>query len=460
MKVAMIGAGAAGCFCAVNLKRMMPSADITVYERGNRPMAKLAITGGGRCNLTNTFRDVTDLAQVYPRGSRLMQRLFRQFSPEDTQAWWREAGVELVVQDDQCIFPRSQDAMQVVGTLARGMREAGVKLLTGRRVREVSPGSVCCGTTAAYQTKGCEGSTSGRATYQTKGSEGTTSGRAACQTKGSEGATNGRAAYQTGDSEATTDTEHYDTIVVTTGGSPRAEGLGFLSPLGLDIEPPVPSLFALNTGDDGLHALSGTVVADTPVAIAGTRLKAEGPLLITHFGMSGPAILRLSSYGARHLAEQDYRVTLSVNWMQGQNEEQTRHWLEGNAKSERRVASLHPQHLAQRHWEYLLQRASIPDTRRWDSLNRKELNRLVAVLTADLYPTSGRRQYKAEFVTCGGIALRNINLNTLALKNHPNIYLAGEVLDVDAVTGGFNLQAAWTMGYVVARSIAQAHRIN
>ena len=429
MKVAIIGAGAAGCFCAVNLKRMMPSADVTIYERGNRPMAKLAITGGGRCNLTNTFRNVTDLAQVYPRGSRLMQRLFRQFSPEDTQAWWREAGVELVVQDDQCIFPRSQDAMQVVGTLARGMREAGVRLLTGSRVREVSPSSVCCGSTAAYQTKGSEGATNGRATCQTKGSE------------------------------ATTDTE-YDTIVVTTGGSPRADGLGFLSPLGLDIEPPVPSLFALNSGDDGLHALSGTVVADTPVAIAGTRLKAEGPLLITHFGMSGPAILRLSSYGARHLAEQDYRVTLSVNWMQGQNEEQTRHWLEGNAKSERRVASLHPQHLTQRHWEYLLQRASIPDTRRWDSLNRKELNRLVAVLTADLYPTSGRRQYKAEFVTCGGIALHNINPNTLALKNHPNIYLAGEVLDVDAVTGGFNLQAAWTMGYVVARSIAQAHRIN
>ena len=415
MKVAIIGAGAAGCFCAVNLKRMMPSADITVYERANRPMVKLAITGGGRCNLTNSFRDVTDLSQVYPRGSRLMQRLFRQFSPEDTQAWWRRAGVELVVQDDQCIFPRSQDAMQVVGTLARLMREGDIRLLNGRRVTEVAPSHVSCDLVAANQTR---------------------------------------------EGEVKRETEHYDAIVVTTGGSPRAEGLSFLSPLGLDIEPPVPSLFALNTGDEALHALTGTVVTDTPVAITGTRLKAEGPLLITHFGMSGPAILRLSSHGARHLAEQGYQVTLSVNWMQGQNEEQTRHWLESNAKSERRVASLHPRHLAQRHWEYLLQRASIPDTRRWDSLNRKELNRLVAVLTADLYPTSGRRQYKAEFVTCGGIALHNINPNTLALKNHPNIYLAGEVLDVDAVTGGFNLQAAWTMGYVVARSIAQAHRIN
>ena len=258
----------------------------------------------------------------------------------------------------------------------------------------------------------------------------------------------------------TTETEHYDAIVVTTGGSPRVEGLGFLSPLGLDIEPPVPSLFALNIGDEGLHALTGTVVPDTPVAIAGTRMKAEGPLLITHFGMSGPAILRLSSFGARHLAEQSYRTTLSVNWMQGQNEEQARQWLEDNAQSERRMASQHPVHLTQRHWAYLLQRANIPDTRRWDSLNRKEKNRLVAMLTADLYPTSGRLQYKAEFVTCGGVALNNVNPNTLALKAHPNIYLAGEVLDVDAVTGGFDLQAAWTMGYVVARSIAQAHRSN
>ncbi|MBP1531079.1 MAG: aminoacetone oxidase family FAD-binding enzyme [Bacteroidaceae bacterium] len=386
MKVAIVGAGAAGCFCAVNLKRMLPHVDVTVLERGQRPMAKLSITGGGRCNLTNTFRDITHLSQAYPRGWRLMERLFRQFSPQDTIAWWQEAGVPLVEQPDQCVFPRSQDAMQVVGTLLHEMQARGVKLLTQSPVAELPLG--------------------------------------------------------------------YDALVITSGGAPRLCNLSFLSSLNLSLQPPVPSLFALNINYTPLQDLTGIVVEDTMVSLAGTRFQAQGPLLITHFGMSGPAILRLSSYAARHLAEHDYKVTLTVNWMQGHNEEQVRTLLHPYLGTNKKLGNHHPQHLTSRHWAMLLDRASLTANHRWDALNRKEMNRLVATLTSDSYETTGRRTHKAEFVTCGGVSLSNINPNTLALKSHSNIFLAGEVLDVDAITGGFNLQAAWTMGYVAARSIS------
>ncbi len=391
IKVAIIGAGAAGCFCAANLSRMLPQCDITIFERARRPMAKLAITGGGRCNLTNTFEEITSLSQAYPRGWRLMERLFRQFSPSDTRKWWEDAGVPLVVQPDQCIFPRSQDAMQVVNTLLRIMRETNVKILTSTKIESLPQG--------------------------------------------------------------------FDYIVITTGGNPRIESLSYLSELDLELEPPVPSLFALNVNDSHLQELTGIVVDDCLVSIAGTKFQAQGPLLITHFGMSGPAILRLSSYAARYLAEKNYSVKLIVNWMQGQNEEQVRQELNEYLQSTKQTGNHHPRHLTARHWIYLLERASIPIDKPWNALNKKDVNRLVNVLTADAYLSEGQRQYKAEFVTCGGISLRSINPNTLALKSHPNIYLAGELLDVDAITGGFNLQAAWTMGYVVAKNIAESQSI-
>ena len=398
MRIAIIGAGAAGCFCAVNLRRMLPEADVTVIERNSRPLAKVAITGGGRCNITNSFRDVDDLRQVYPRGGRLMQRLFRQFSPADTMRWWQDMGVPLTVQDDQCVFPRSQRAMQVVDTLLQAMQKLGVRLLTGAKVT-------------------CIRATDG--------------------------------GFQVSYNNTT---EQFDNVVVTTGGSPRMSGLDFLP--SLKIEPPVPSLFALNVGDEALNSLMGIVVADTPVSIAGTKFKAQGDLLITHFGLSGPALLRLSSHAARHLAEQEYRVRLCVNWMQGQTEEEVRTLLRSYSRQCRQVTNQHPSHLTARHWSMLLARAGVAESRRWDTLPDKELNRLTATLTADTYPTDGRRTYKAEFVTCGGVALTEIDPNTLECKHYPGMFLAGEVLDVDALTGGFNLQAAWTMGYVVAKTLS------
>ena len=426
MKVAIIGAGAAGCFCAIALKRNLPEADVTVIERSRRPLAKVSITGGGRCNLTNSFRQISDLRQAYPRGARLMQRIFRKFSPQDTYEWWEHEGVKLTTQADECVFPQSQNAMEIVNTLLRLMKQLGVRLLTESTVYSILP------------------------LESEKGEYSIIYGHQQMMEKETE-ASNMKDVFDFLHSKRSFAS---DFVVISSGGAPRPSKLSFLSPLQLEIIPPVPSLFALNVGDEGLHALSGAVIEKAHVSIAGTKLKAEGPLLITHFGMSGPAILRLSSYGARLLAEQAYHAPLLVNWMEGQNEDEVRQTLMSYMHSNKQVLNLHPRHLTARHWAYLLHRASIPESLRWDALNTKELNRLTTTLTADTYPIQGRCPYKEEFVTSGGVALNNVNPSTLELRSHPHIYLAGEVLDVDAITGGFNLQAAWSMGYVVAQSIS------
>ena len=421
MRVAIIGAGAAGCFCAVVLKRLRPETDVTIFERARRTMVKLALTGGGRCNLTNTFAHVADLAMAYPRGARLMQRLFRQFGPEETLRWWEQQGVRLVVQDDDCVFPASQDAREIVGTLLTAMRQTDVHLRTNAKVTSVEAEPQESENNSARCTANCEPSTK--------------EPTAGCLVR----------------TDATC--ERFDRVLVATGGSPRPSGLAFLPDT--EVVAPVPSLFAMNAGDESLHALMGTVVERCQIAVAGTKFRAEGTLLLTHFGFSGPAMLRLSSYAARHLAEQDYRVTLLVNWMQGAGEEEVRRTLSDFRQSAKLTANHHPLHLTSRHWLYLLGRAHVAPTQRWDALNAKEANRLLSVLTTDAYPTTGRCAYKGEFVTCGGVSLQEVDSATLALKRHLHIHLAGEALDIDGITGGFNLQAAWTTGYVVAHAIAR-----
>ena len=416
MKIAIIGAGAAGCFCAVNLKRLMRDAHVEVFEAGRRPLAKVAITGGGRCNLTNTFRDVKSLQQVYPRGHKLMKRLFHQMDNEQLMAWFESEGVRLTVQDDQCVFPASQDAMQIVNTLTYGMHHAGVIVNCDQKVQEIE----------AIDTDGEP------ARYRV-----TTSNRSS----------------------------GFDAVVITTGGSPKESGLDFLSPLHLTVEKPVPSLFTFKINSP-ITALMGVVVEETAVSLAGTKFKAEGPLLITHWGMSGPAILKLSSHAARWLADQGYKAQLNVNWMGGKNEESVRVLVEeaiqGNPQKQIGSIHLNADHqlkngttstITSRLWHYLLETSGIAPERRCAEVGRKQLNKLIAVLTCDTYAIDGQSRFKEEFVTCGGVALAEVDPSTLECRNHQNLYLAGEVLDVDAVTGGFNLQAAWTMGYCVAHAI-------
>lgn len=455
MKIAIIGAGAAGCFCAVELKRRMPSALVEVFEAGAKALAKVAITGGGRCNLTNSFEGISSLSAAYPRGDKLMKRLFRTFDQKSTWRWFENEGVKLVLQEDHCVFPASQDAMEIVNTLLARMRQAGVTLHTKRKVTGIFPrpdGGYTLSVAELSKEQSLRRAQLPRGSVAEFSKE--QSLRNAQLPVGSvpelvEGPMSQK--YQRRDDR----NFQADIVVVTTGGSPELSGLGMLDGLELEIVPPVPSLFTFNLPGSPVRELMGTVVDNANASLVGTKLKAAGPLLITHWGMSGPAILKLSSYAARYLAENEYSATLSVNWFGGLGEQDVRDRILSLSKDnpQKQILNSHPSELPSRLWTYMITKAGIREDTRWAELGSKGMNRLVNTLINDEYQIRGKSRFKEEFVTCGGVALSNINLNTLESKTHPGLYFAGEVLDVDAITGGFNLQAAWSMGYTVARSI-------
>ena len=456
MKIAIIGAGAAGCFCAVELKRRMPSASVEVFEAGAKALAKVAITGGGRCNLTNSFEGISSLSAAYPRGDKLMKRLFRTFDQKSAWQWFENEGVKLVLQEDHCVFPASQDAMEIVNTLLARMRQAGVTLHTKRKVTGIFPRPDGGYTLSVSELSKVQ---SLRHAQLPRGSVAELSKVQSLQHAqlpiGSvpelvEGPMPQK--YQRRDDR----NFQADIVVVTTGGNPKLSGLGMLDGLDLEIVPPVPSLFTFNLPGSPVRELMGTVVENASASLVGTKFKASGPLLITHWGMSGPAILKLSSYAARYLAENEYSATLSVNWFGDAGEQDVRDRITALSKDspQKQILNTHPSELPSRLWNYLISKCGIREDARWAELGSKGMNRLVNTLINDEYQIRGKSRFKEEFVTCGGVALSNINLNTLESKTHPGLYFAGEVLDVDAITGGFNLQAAWTMAYAVASSVA------
>lgn len=430
MNIAIIGGGAAGCFAAINIKRNYPEARVTVIEAGRKLLAKVAITGGGRCNLTNSFRDIHSIAAAYPRGEKLMKRLLREFSHDDTMAWFEREGVRLVTQDDQCVFPKSQDAMEIVGTLTSLMRRLGVEVRTSCRVVKI------------------EASLSGYEVATLSGSNDLKTSKP----------------YNLKTSEPVSPSGDYgglqlifDRVIVTTGGSPKLSGLDMLAPLNLDIITPVPSLFSICLPNHPITELTGTVVEHASATLVGTKLRAEGPLLITHWGMSGPAILKLSSYAARQLHDSGYKARISVNWLGDANEgEAMEKIMELAIKNPaKQLASVYPQQFNSRLWTYLIKQSNLNPSQRWSELAKKSFNKLVNTLVNDQYLMDGKNRFKEEFVTCGGVALSNINPKTMECRNHPGLYFAGEVLDVDAITGGFNLQAAWSMAWVVSNNFRQ-----
>ena len=389
-KIAIVGGGAAGFFLAANLKEMMPEADITIMERGQRVLRKVEVSGGGRCNCTNTFRDVQDLQTVYSRGYRLMKRLMKGFNQQDAFQWFERHGVPLVIQEDQCVFPAAQDSHAIIECLTSTCRRHHVTISTNTEIKSLD------------------------------------------------------------------ELRDFDFVAVTTGGQPNGHGLQWLSETGHEIEPPVPSLFTFNIDDRRLHDLMGTVV-EAALHIPSTKLRAEGPLLITHWGMSGPAALRLSSYAARYLAEHDYASPVSVNWCR-MTEADVQEALSQMAIRfpQKRLTTISPCQLSQRLWAHLAERTlDIRSQMRWGEMGRKDITRLTNTLTNDLYQIAGRAAWKEEFVTCGGVSLKAVQPATLESRHVPNLYFAGEVLDIDGVTGGFNFQAAWTTAYTVARSIAE-----
>ena len=412
-RVAIIGAGAAGCFCAAQLRSLAPELAVTVFEAGPKPLAKVAITGGGRCNLTNSFEGIRSLGEAYPRGERVMKRALKAFSQEDTLRWFEGQGVPCVLQEDHCWFPQSQNAQDIVHALLRAMKGADIRLKTP--VVSVAQPSE-------------ENYFSGRDPKNQFSSD------------------------STEPTHINVNGEPFDFVVITTGGAPK--GLPFLERLGLEMVPPVPSLFTFTVPDPSLRSLMGLVV-EASMGLHGTSYKAQGALLITDWGLSGPAALKLSSYAARHLAETGYKGTLGINWLcQSENEARERLQKTASDNPQKLVSTTHL--LQSRLWGHLLRKAGLREDIRWAEVGSKGLNRLTAVLTADSYPLSGKSRFREEFVTCGGVALSNLDLSTLECKQHPGLFFAGEVLDIDAITGGFNLQAAWSTGYVCAQSIVKS----
>ena len=389
MKTAVIGGGAAGFFLAVNLKETVPEMAVTIFERSNRVLSKVAVSGGGRCNCTNTFADVRDLSAVYPRGHRLMKRLFKTFDYRDAYAWFEHHGVPLVVQEDQCVFPAAQDSKAIIDCFLSLARRYQIEIRQGEKISSLA------------------------------------------------------------------ELSDYDFVAVTTGGSPTGEGLKWLAALGHELEPPVPSLFSLRVDNEAFCGLMGTVVNDVTVHLPGTKFRAEGPLLITHWGVSGPAILKLSSYAARHLAENGYKVSLSVNWLQSDEATVLSALAEMTIRQpQKQLSTFNPFGLSQRLWNHLLSETlGVRSQIRWSEMNRKDMNRLTNTLVNATYSVVGRAPFKDEFVTCGGVSLKSINPATLESRHVPHLYFAGEVLDIDGITGGFNFQAAWTTAYVVQQSI-------
>lgn len=394
--VAIIGGGAAGCFCAANLGRSMRDARVTVYEAGRRPMSKLALTGGGRCNLTNSFEGVGNLREVYPRGYNLMKRCLSVFGPEDTWRWFESEGVRLYTQDDGRVFPVSDDAMEIVGTLSGMMERYGVALECGRRVTALDKGD----------------------------------------------------RFRIGFADGSED--EADVVVVTSGGATA----GLAGGLGIDIVPEVPSLFTLRIDDAGLRSLMGSVAPNAVLRLEGTSLRSSGPLLVTDWGVSGPSVLKLSSYAARHLADEGYKAGLVIDWT-GASEAETLEWVRSTIgrSGAKLVCNVHPDGLSERLWRHITGRAGIRDNSRWAEAGSRTVNRLVTALTADRYEISGKGSYKDEFVTCGGVSLSEVEAGTLEARKCPGLFFAGEVLDIDAVTGGYNLQAAWSTAYSVYRKI-------
>jgi len=400
MKIVIIGGGAAGFMAAITCAEANPAAKVLVLERGKEVLQKVKISGGGRCNVTHACFVPKELVKHYPRGEKELIGPFHRFCSGDMLDWLDKRQVATKIEDDGRIFPTTDSSQTIIDCLLQHVRKAGAKVLTGQRVERLQQQNEQW----LVFTK--------KETFQA------------------------------------------DKLLVATGSNPSMWKL--LEELGHEVVPPVPSLFTFNIKDERIRDLPGLSVPKATVKVLGTKLEASGPLLITHWGMSGPAILKLSAWGARELYELGYKFDIQVNWLGANSSEDLRDILLDykSAFAKKQIFS-HPQFgLPQRLWKTFVQAAKIPSDLRWADLNKKQLNRLVTELTQGQFKVNGKSTFKEEFVTAGGVELKEVDFKTFASKKRPNLYFAGEVLNIDAITGGFNFQAAWTGGWIAGHAMA------
>lgn len=408
--VAVLGGGAAGFFGAIACAEANPRLTVYLIEKTSKLLSKVRISGGGRCNVTHACESPTQLAQHYPRGGKQLKEAFREFDARATIAWFEQRGVALKTEADGRMFPTTDSSETIAQCLLDAAQRAGVRILQQTNAEEIAPqpgGGFRLRLTGAHA------------------------------------------------QEMTV-----SRLLIATGGAPKSESYEWLRQLGHSVAEPVPSLFTFNVPESPLRELPGVSVPNVRVRVAGEKLEYEGPILVTHWGVSGPAVLKLSAWGARRLHELQYESTALVSWVPAHTEETLRQWLHTfRDQNGRKTVESNPLFgLPQRLWRTLTEQAGIGPEVRWSELPAKLQNRLIESLLRTPLPVRGKTTYKEEFVTCGGVVLGEVNMQTMESRRVPGLYFAGEVLDIDGITGGFNFQAAWTTGFLAGRAMG-AHRV-
>jgi predicted Rossmann fold flavoprotein len=402
-RIAIIGGGAAGFFGAIAAAEANPQSTVTLIEASAQPLGKVKISGGGRCNVTHACFEPGQLVQFYPRGGKALRGAFSRFQPQDTMRWFESRGVMLKTEGDGRIFPVTDDSQTIVNCLIDAARIAGVKLWSGTAISSIEK------TATGFVLTGKSGMS-----------------------------------------------WEFDRLLLATGSNPT--GYRWAAQLGHWVEPTAPSLFTFNIKDPRLQDLPGVAVKSATLTLPELgKLSQSGPLLITHWGLSGPAALKLSAWGARVLQKCSYRTTLQINWLPELDGEKVRSTLLA-VKIQIPHKAIHgncPLLIPQRLWQSLLTHCQIQPSDLWGGLSNKKLEQLLQELQRGRYPISGKGVFKEEFVTCGGVKLGEVDFKTMASKICPGLYFAGEILDIDGVTGGFNFQNAWTTGWLAGQGIAQ-----
>jgi len=402
-RLIVVGGGAAGFFCAVNAARMNPALQVTILEKTSKLLSKVKVSGGGRCNVTHACFEIPELIKKYPRGQNFLKKAFHWFNTNDTIEWFKDRGVSLKTEADGRMFPNTDNSQTIIDCLLREANKFHIDIQMNASVENIEKGG------------------------------------------------QGWIIKLNGDRQL-----QADCLCIASGGYPKSSQFDWLLQSGHTIENPVPSLFTFNMPANPVTQLMGVSVDKASVKIAGTKLTETAPLLITHWGMSGPAILKLSAWGARQLAERNYRFTTIINWLPGYNENSLRdkwHVLRQQHASQK-MAFKNPFGLPNRLWLYLLEQSAIKEEIRWADVSAASQNKLIKNLVSQEFNVSGKTTFKEEFVTCGGIKLSEIDANTMQSKIHEGLFFAGEIMDVDGITGGFNFQHAWTSGWIAAKTIS------
>ncbi|MDX2067554.1 MAG: NAD(P)/FAD-dependent oxidoreductase [Haliscomenobacter sp.] len=404
--IIIIGGGAAGFFTAIRAAECAPGAQVIILEKSKDVLGKVKVSGGGRCNLTHACFIPRELSKFYPRGEKELLGPFNRFACGDTIDWFEKRGVATKIEEDGRMFPTSDDSQTVIDCLWSAARKAGVKVYTNTPLKNI------------------------------------------------------KAPTQAGKTwviETSNQTLHAHKVMMATGSAPSMWDL--LAKLGHQIVPPVPSLFTFNIKDARLSDLLGVSVPLAEVQVEGQKLRSSGPLLITHWGLSGPAILKLSAWGARELAALNYRFVVRVNWIMSKTESTREDLEELKQEDGRKMVMANAQFgLANRLWKRLVQAAGIREDKRWADLSKKEIQALAEELTQGRFQVNGKSTFKEEFVTAGGVDLKEVDFKTFESKLFPGLFFAGEVLNIDAITGGFNFQAAWTGGWIAGEAMSKLER--